>query len=148
MREHHRIWWSNEREGLVWLDLWNALSSFYLAGRVRWPGSCERTRLPSCNLTCRPHPFHGDGRIHLPAQTLSQDLRIGRGGGLGGYLLIIKMSLPFIFLGITYPLHNPMNVFFMALRITCTRLSPSQRQLASISNVTFLAQFSGLNPHI
>lgn len=61
--------------------------------------------------------------------------------------------LPFIFFSVLHILcfffGNLANVFFMALRITCTVLSCSQRKLASISAETLLAPSSLLqSPHI
>lgn len=125
IREHRWIRCSNETEGLVWLDLWNALNMFLLAGRVRWPGSCERTHLPSCYLMWQPHPFHCDGWIHLPGQTLSQDLRIGRGGGWGGYLLVIKGVSHSFFIGITHSLFS--FFFFLWLSESLVQFCPQAK---------------------
>lgn len=102
MREHSWIRRSNEREGLVWLNLWNALNSIYLAGRERWPGSSKRTRLPCCSITCQPHPSYGKCWVHLPGQRQCQELRIGSRGGGKDTCLLQDSLCPICFLGITY----------------------------------------------
>lgn len=87
---------------------------------------------------CQLHPFHGDGLIHLPGHTLSQDLGTGEAGedtSLSPIHFFSVLHILCFFFG------NLANVFFMALRITCTVLSRSQRKLASISAVTLLAPF-------
>lgn len=80
---------------------------------------------------CQLHPFHGDGLIHLPGHTLSQDLGTGEAGE------DTSLSPIHFFLGVTYSLllfreprecvfygsQNHLHSFVVQPKETCFNLS-------------------------